>query len=234
MKVQWISPPDTIPLQLVQGLDTFNLDTTTSYVYSTKGNCPKSTPRPFEGSLTIGTNVCSYNNFGLLVLEVLPVKFISWSAKLDNQTIDVFWSTVQEVNNDHFVILSSQDANNWTEETKIGANLSRSERSDYQVKFGTRSPTPKYIKIQSMDVSGKASSSKIFSIGGLGTSLLSFYPNPIKIGSLTAVCKDCDVKCAAISVFLPEGRLEKKVSGVFDGDQLDMSYLSKGFYIVKI
>jgi hypothetical protein len=152
-----------------------------------------------------------------LVLEVLPVKFIGWSAKLDNQTIDVLWSTVQEVNNDHFVILSSQDANNWTEETKIGANL----------KFGTRSPTPKYIKIQSMDASGQASSSKIFSIGGLGTSLLSFYPNPIKIGSPTVVCKDRDVKGATISVFLPEGRLEKKVSGVFDGDQLDMSYFVK-------
>jgi hypothetical protein len=231
--ISWTTVPNPRPSSLVQSGVTFTfqdsvIGSPTVYRYKNDNNCSNSTPSAFTGTFTIGSTTCSYN------AGVLPLKFLSWNAEYLSDQIKVTWTTVQEVNVDHFIVFSSTDAANWIEEAKVDYSLERNETGRYGCEFPGKSPFPSYIKIQVVDKNGTSSSSKIFGVNGKENAELSFYPNLVNSTYITSICKDCDKNGAKYTLINIEGKTALRVNNVYDGDKIDVSTLPKGAYLVQM
>ena len=116
---------------------------------------------------------------------VLSVEINSFEATVyDNRYAEVTWSTVSENNNSHFIVMSSRDMENWTEEATIyGAGTTSTEQNysyaDFNLEVGTT-----YYKLFQVDNNGHTNQlDPIAIIKVIETKELISYPTPVLTGS---------------------------------------------------
>jgi hypothetical protein len=115
----------------------------------------------------------------------LPVELLSWEAKaVDNNYIELSWSTATEINNDGFEILRSTNGVDFEAITWVAGNGNSTEQVDYLFKdTQVSSGVVYYYKLKQVDFNGESETFDIVSakIGGdREISISNLVPNPSK------------------------------------------------------
>ena len=137
----------------------------------------------FKGltSFSGGTGMIRGTNGG----TTLPVKLVSLEAKaVDNEKIEVRWTTATEINNEGFEIHRSTDGVNFEKITWVGGNGSTTRTINYAyTDYEVKSNILYYYKLKQIDFDGQYEFSKIVhaKLSGSGiVASITLIPNPTR------------------------------------------------------
>ena len=130
------------------------------------------TDPPLEGPLTV-------SNSG-----VLPIELIEFNAIVNEDIVEISWTTASEVNNDYFLVEKSQDALEWelaieTKGAGHSVNIINYFEIDTEPLLGLS-----YYRLTQVDFDGERASFNIISVEYApdGDGVMNIYPNPLKRG----------------------------------------------------
>ncbi len=168
----------------------------------------------------------------LYAQEVLPVELSSFTAKLNNKTTTLLWSTATEVNTSHFDI---EYSNNGSEFVKVGQVLAQGysnaiKRYNYQ--HSTNNQAKHYYRLKMVDKDGRSEYSKTIALNlNLLTSFL-LSPNPAK--DLVQVSTGPIKSGAELSFVNTMGKTVKRIRLEQENPTISLKDLPKGLYVVKL
>lgn len=141
----------------------------------------------------------------------LPIELLSIEANpVDNQYIEVKWSTAVEINNDGFEVLRSTDGTNFNYIGWVDGNGSTTEQKDYAFEDHNVQPnTIYYYRLNQVDYNGDAELSQIVSASINMSNVFvvgDFVPNPTS-NSTTIDVTASDVRNINVTVFNTLGQL---------------------------
>ncbi|WP_428657221.1 T9SS type A sorting domain-containing protein [Runella sp.] len=128
--------------------------------------------------LTPAVSTCSYTS------STLPVHLISFKSETQATTIELTWQTSEEINNSHFEIEKSSNAQTFE---VIGRVIGKGTGNVKQVySYTDIFPTSglNYYRLKQVDFDGKFEYSRIVSAKFNGEGIFKAYPNPV-ISTLT-------------------------------------------------
>ena len=141
-------------------------------------------PAGFVGNTVEDNAPASYGNVLVGALDLnaqgtLPIILGSFSAVVDNGSVDLAWTTDMEINSDHFAIQSSTNAGaNWNTIGTVAAAGNSAAVLDYSfVDSHPASGTSEY-RLVMVDRNGNTAYSTVKSIRIGSVSAVSVYPNP--------------------------------------------------------
>lgn len=107
-----------------------------------------------------------------------PVKLISFSGRMLNETVLLNWSTAEEKDNKEFIIERSSDAHNWFAIGTVPGNgtvqtVMLYDYTDYSPLTGTS-----YYRLRQVDIDGKFEYSKVVVVEKTTTHHIQLMPNP--------------------------------------------------------
>jgi hypothetical protein len=124
------------------------------------------------------TPTLNSNNAAAPSCVILPIELSNFDYSCHNDQIKLNWATATEVDNSHFSILGSTDANEWLEiGTQIGAGNS-SEMRQYEFDVPSQYSYLKYFKLAQHDYDSHSKFTNIISVDCDAKNLVDFYPNP--------------------------------------------------------
>ena len=136
--------------------------------------------------------------------SILPVTLTDFSADFNNHSVEILWSTAEEINFDHFVIERSSNGSSWVTIATVQAK----EKNSNDYSFTDLSPieNSSFYRLQMVDKNGTISYSKIVAVKtDAVTSQVTIFPNPIINATFHIKLTSSDA--ASINVFNIEGRL---------------------------
>lgn len=172
-------------------------------------------------------------------LSVLPVTWLSLSAKLKDTIKQITWSVVQEKDNEKFEIYSSTDPTK--EWTKIG-EIPSSRNSDAPVFYSFNDESTirlidSYYQIKQVDFSGKWSWSHVVRLESElsnSTGQLSIFPNPHSNGKIKVNLPEIFyAEKTLVSIYSTQGLLISSFS--FDEFEFSekLEILNPGLYLIN-
>lgn len=193
---------------------------------------------PGQSSTTFQNTTPGLNTYGAWTLSALvsplPIKLLSFSAKPNNEDVDLNWTTATEINNDFFTIERSANGKDFSPiGIKKGAGNSTTVLS-YATIDEEPLPGISYYRLKQTDFDGKFSYSNIIAVKFSGDQRVVIQAGPIPANDKIILT------CFGAEHFSPElyqidGRLVKIYPNVSDGlSELDISDLSKGSYILRV
>lgn len=110
--------------------------------------------------------------------SALPLDLIAFNGKVENETVMLHWSTVNESNSDKFVIQKSENAEDFYD---IGfVNCFNSKEENKYVYKDKILPDPiSYYRLEAIDKNGNSNFSTIIPVNIFREMLVSVYPNPV-------------------------------------------------------
>ena len=139
----------------------------------------------FSGSVTSST-VTSFSPFTLGSLNFgfnyLPVEFLHFDASLNKEyTVDLFWETASEINNDYFVVERSTNGTDFVPLEQLDGAGNSSELQEYKTVDYNPSIGLNYYRVKQVDFDGNFDYSDIKSVRlERETDQVLVYPNPAK------------------------------------------------------
>jgi hypothetical protein len=110
----------------------------------------------------------------------LPIVLLNFEVAVNQSTVDIFWSTAGEVNNDHFVVEKSKDGRVWEAVLRTpGAGNSNTTRH-YRGKDSHPYKGTSYYRLKQVDLDGRFTYSSIRIVHFNSTTVFSIAPNPSK------------------------------------------------------
>ncbi len=127
---------------------------------------------------------------------VLPVSLTSFTAKVENNEVEIEWATASEQNNSHFIIERSIDG---TKFDKMGTNIEGHGTTSAPQRYSTYDHNPEngvnYYRLIQVDLNGQAADKGTkavkFNLGHAFVASLQVSPNPVtnvikfKLGNYT-------------------------------------------------
>lgn len=106
----------------------------------------------------ISTNTTNLNDlnvyFAYHINSVLSVKLLGFNALVENNAVNLYWSTAVEVNNNYFSIEQSTDGINFMEVAKIASQGNTGERQDYTYTVENPLNGLQYYRLKQTDLDG--------------------------------------------------------------------------------
>ena len=127
----------------------------------------------------IGPTSVSNSGFGSL-----PIELIDFNAIMNEDRVEVSWTTASEINNDYFIVERSEDAMDWVEVIKVsGAGHSVSIIDYFEI---DNEPLRglSYYRLTQVDFDGKQETFNIIPVENAikGEGIMNIYPNPVNKG----------------------------------------------------
>jgi uncharacterized repeat protein (TIGR01451 family) len=170
-----------------------------------------------------------------------PVTLSLFTAKLQNNDGMLYWTTENELNNDHFEIERSEDGVRFTNRGNVAGNGSTASTNYYNFTDPINTGASiVYYRLKSVDFDGKTYYSKIIALKLKGTANDNFsvYPSPFESNvKITLTSKeDKEIQCRIIS-FDGKEVLNRKIT-VQKGDNIivlkDLEKIAAGSYLLEI
>ncbi len=119
----------------------------------------------------------------------LPVKLEYFTAeKKDERSAIVKWATASEINNDHFEVERSADAQQWTRIGTVPGAGNSNDHLDYSLDDNDPLPGINYYRLKQVDYDGQYEYSDIAEVefsgeeGMHSATVMTIYPNPLPAG----------------------------------------------------
>ena len=113
--------------------------------------------------------------------SVLPIKLLNFSSKcLNKNSIELNWATASEINNSHFEIQQSLDAENFITIGKVEGAGNSNSILNYKSIVENNENIQSYFRLKQIDFDGKFEYSKIIAVDCSDNLLntIEVYPNP--------------------------------------------------------
>lgn len=182
------------------------------------------------GNFGTGRVIISY------YIGVLPLKLTSFTAHQQQSGVTLRWNTAQERNTSHFEIQKSTDGRNFSTIGQAAAAGYSHAFTSYS--FTDSRPLSKvnHYRLKMVDNDGKVAYSKVVvvrtEIAGIQ---LQVFPNPATSGIQLQTGIKGDLQ---IMIYDAKGRQVKRLlaknEGISTSFSIDVSYLNKGIYYVKV
>ena len=111
----------------------------------------------------------------------LPVKLLSFDAKLKNEEVLVTWATTSEVSNDYFEVQRSNDGKEFAALGKVNGKGNNNSRTSYSFTDFAPATGINFYRLKQVDFNGNSTVSKIVSVRlvSVADAMLSLSPNPV-------------------------------------------------------
>ena len=111
----------------------------------------------------------------------LPVELLNFNAVLNGQSVDIFWTTSTEFNNDYFIIERSGNEFNWMEIAKVQGAGNSNTTLYYNEKDRNPLTGISYYRLKQVDYDGEYKYTDIVSVVNSvfdGNEDVFLFPNP--------------------------------------------------------
>jgi hypothetical protein len=186
-----------------------------------------------------GTN-CDYSlQTSMTPACVLPVQMLYFNGELTSDiAAKLSWATATEKNADYYLIEKSTDGVHYTELTKTQAVGNSTTLSNYTVYDKYLSKGLNYYKLTEFDKNGIPSFFGYATVSNnAALEIFNIFPNPAQ-DAITLNLKNFAVPVIGYELYNSQGELVKTENiSLTNGDalyNLDLSYLEKGLYFVKL
>jgi len=170
--------------------------------------------------------------------RLLPVHFLNFSGRIENNMALLNWSTANEINNKGFNVQRSNDGSNFETIAFIESKNSNGGQNDYSYADARFKQGSNYYRLQQVDKDGKTSYSGIIDIKSVSQLIWKIFPNPVinKGWLQLQLPKRLNV---AIQVLTQSGQIVQAVNkGILNEGSysipLNVSNLPAGIYLVKL
>ena len=130
----------------------------------------------------------------------LPIKLISFTGMLKNKTVQLYWVTATEINNDFFTLEKSGDGITFEELAIIEGAGNSSETRHYSYIDPMPYDEITYYKLKQTDYDGTFEYSDIISVttdNNIGSSM-SLFPNPVQSNNLNIMLAGVEINSQAV------------------------------------
>ena len=179
-------------------------------------------------------------NYQVPVQTTLPLDLLSFTATLNKTTVDLKWTTVNEVNVSHFIVERSVDGKNFSDAGLVFAYGNTSEKKQYSLpdNIGHITSGVIYYRLRSFDIDGqtKLSDTRIIRVGKQKESIsLLTYPNPVMNELRITIPSSWQNKAVKLEIFNSNGQLVKTntSSSANQTETMQVTGLAKGLYVVR-
>lgn len=186
-----------------------------------------------------GITVSTYSEF------VLPVELVEFNAhRMDMNTVQLFWATASEINNDFFEIQRSEDGEFWTALSQVPGAGKSNRRIEYIENDYAALPGESFYRLRQVDYDGTEDYSNTVYVPALPEGddktevIFQTFPNPIERGNrLNLVLENLDGKDLLLVLRDVNGReLYVKTTYIREDKQYEVIELSEtipaGQYII--
>lgn len=157
----------------------------------------------------------------------LPVEWLSFEVRNENNSAELNWSTATEKNNDYFTVEKSVDGKNWESLTEIEGAGNTNSTSSYSWKDTNPTIGDSYYRIKQTDFDGKTDNSSIRSFRFEGSDI-QLYPNPAENEvSIKSENSNSNSEIVILNSFGQD--VSNRVTKV-NSNKVDISNLPSGFY----
>jgi hypothetical protein len=113
--------------------------------------------------------------------NLLPVLFLSFDGKCENDQNILNWATASETNNNYFEIQKSTDAKNWNIVSKIMGTGNSTQKVDYEYSENINEKYDLFYRLKQVDFDGKFEFSSVIFVKNCNNSYSEFtvFPNPV-------------------------------------------------------
>ncbi|MBL7725969.1 MAG: T9SS type A sorting domain-containing protein [Chitinophagaceae bacterium] len=174
--------------------------------------------------------------------SILPVSLTAFSASLNNNKVDLKWTTASEVNVSHFVVEKSTDGSNYTDAGMVFSYGSAFETANYTLTDNIANDQSKviYYRLRSVDIDGKSqlSATRIIRIDSKESNNITIltYPNPVSNELRITVPANWQNKKVVYELFNANGQIAKRneTASSSQTETINVINLAPGFYIVRV
>ncbi len=170
----------------------------------------------------------------------LPIELIIFTAKCNNNIVELNWTTASEINNDYFTVEKSENGNNFEPVTTVNGAGNSNIVLNYS--FIDENPYKgiSYYRLKQTDYDGNFDYSDIKPVHCSFTSValdVEFYPNPFT-NEITVVISNLLSSTAEIEIYDVLGNkvLEQTLYNIENNNNefvISLSDLFKGVYLIK-
>lgn len=252
----WMGTPDILVSQLVSGayyaknilgIERSGIDTASLANMFTATKTDVSSYTLKYGTIT-SNRTNSTRQFSLYMKgfsyppSTLPVSLTAFTASLNNNKVDLKWTTASEVNVSHFVVEKSTDGTNYTDAGMVFSYGSAFETAKYTLSDDIANTQSKviYYRLRSVDIDGKSqlSATRIIRIDSKESNSITIltYPNPVSNELRITVPANWQNKKAVYELFNANGQIAKKIetTSCSQTETINVTSLAPGFYIVRV
>ena len=115
---------------------------------------------------------------------VLPIELIDFNVIMNEDRVEITWTTASEINNDYFIVEKSKDGVDWVEVIKVsGAGHSVSIIDYFEIDNDPLIGLS-YYRLTQVDFDGKQETFNIIPVENAkkGEGIMNIYPNPVNKG----------------------------------------------------
>jgi len=195
---------------------------------------------PGQSNTSVSATVPGINSFGIWTLAnsnfPLPIELVNFNAALMNSWVRLTWSTLSELNNDHFVIERTKDGVDFETVGLIKGNGTSSQTHNYQSIDFSPFLGKSYYRLNQIDFDGHNHYSELIEITVNRTSYdITPVPNPVVDKSTIFIPADFNDGDITVEIYSLQGSLisSKHLNGASSVELL-RSEMPTGVYLVRI
>ncbi len=183
---------------------------------------------PAKGTVNVAVTYCQS--------VVLPVTWLDFEARLENQVVKLIWHTAAELNNSHFVVQKSTNGFDFVDFGIVSGAGTTKNISEYTFKDSKPYNGLTYYRLKQVDLDSTKDFSKIVAVTVHNNSgSLLVYPNPIEDNHLTVIMPFFDGEKVLITINDMLGKVWYDVTTVYNGDSYSItSNLPTGVYLLTV
>ncbi len=171
----------------------------------------------------------------------LPVTLLNFQGSYNDKKVGLEWTTGSEINNDHFIIERSADAEDFQAIGKVAGSGNSNAIKNYF--FIDHQPVSglSYYRLIQVDFDGKQNPSKVIAVIVKEHKFkTSIYPNPVTNGKAILEIVGPDLDLTSISILNSMGEIVMDFPDLIKQTEnklvfhIDLEFLSSGYYTVRI
>lgn len=136
------------------------------------------------GIILPGAGAVPASNVDYVGCDILPVELLSFNAIGRESSVEVYWSTQTEFNNDFFIVESSKNGRDFESLEQVQGAGNSFERQEYSYTDHSPMDGISYYRLVTVDFDGTRHYSPIRAVQRYGEIDLEIFPNPGKAGAI--------------------------------------------------
>ena len=165
-------------------------------------------------------------------LITLPILLANFQGYQVGNTVQLVWTSENELNTNFIIVEKSNDGTNWSELASEKAQGNSNVPTSYSAVDNNPYIGANYYRLKMVDLDGEVTYSQVVVINFGTSTAVSLFPNPTS-GAVSLK----GVNLAPVTIYTLTGQnvssQVKMVTSAQNMVQLDLSKLSKGFYLIK-
>ncbi len=161
---------------------------------------------------------------------VLPLQLLNFNGNRQANSNLLQWTTTNESGIKAFIVESSANGSNFSpigSVTAIGGG-------NYSFTDNKPIASRTYYRLKMMDTDGQFTYSNVIWINSIGASGISLYPNPVFQATTLNIGNNAGLIGTQAQLIDANGRVVKLITITHNQEQLDMTMLPAGLYILKL